>query len=280
MQRTGDGAVPLALGAFPQVDERDVRACMSQSNACAAVTAQPRCAIFSWARPTFMLAGTATSIIFGLRQLQIVHQLDIFVDGFHLQPRIAAPLLADGADRIALVVVRRIDQRVVGQFQQPVEDRIRIAARGSPFWKSVRPVPRISSVSPVNTRSGIVKRIGIVGVARRIDDVEDDALDVELVAVAHRRIETTSALVFSPITVMQWVWSRSAPSPVIWSACRCVSTALTSLQVELVDEMHIAVDLLEHGIDDQRLAAWPACEQIGIGAGRWSKSWRKIISKS
>ncbi len=30
-------------------------------------------------------------------------------------------------------------------------------ARGSPFWKSVRPVPRISSVSPVNTRSGMMK---------------------------------------------------------------------------------------------------------------------------
>jgi hypothetical protein len=30
-------------------------------------------------------------------------------------------------------------------------------ARGSPFWKSVRPVPRMSSVSPVNTRSRIKK---------------------------------------------------------------------------------------------------------------------------
>ena len=32
------------------------------------------------------------------------------------------------------------------------------------------------------------------------------------------------------ITVMQWVRSRSAPSPVTWSACRCVSSALTSLR--------------------------------------------------
>jgi len=29
--------------------------------------------------------------------------------------------------------------------------------RGSPFWKSVRPVPRIRSVSPVNARSGIAQ---------------------------------------------------------------------------------------------------------------------------
>ena len=32
------------------------------------------------------------------------------------------------------------------------------------------------------------------------------------------------------ITVMQWVRSRSAPSPVTWSACKWVSTALTSLR--------------------------------------------------
>ena len=32
------------------------------------------------------------------------------------------------------------------------------------------------------------------------------------------------------ITVMQWVLSRSAPRPVMWSACMWVSTALTSLR--------------------------------------------------
>ena len=39
--------------------------------ACAAVTAQPLRAISSWARPTRMLAGTATSIIFGLGRLSL-----------------------------------------------------------------------------------------------------------------------------------------------------------------------------------------------------------------
>ena len=47
--------------------------------------------------------------------------------------------------------------------------------------------------------------------ARRVDDIEAHALDVEPVAVASR-IETTSALVCSPITVMQRVRSRSAPA--------------------------------------------------------------------
>ena len=53
----------------------------------------------------------------------------------------------------------------------------------------------------------------------------------------------------------------------MWSACRWVSTALTSLQVELVDELDVAVDLFQHRIDDQRLAAVPAGQEVGVGAG-------------
>ena len=37
-------------------------------------------------------------------------------------------------------------------------------------------------------------------------------------------------------------------------------------QVELAQELDVAVDALEHRIDDQRLAAVPACQQIGVGA--------------
>ena len=66
---------------------------------------------------------------------------------------------------------------------------------------------------------------------------------------------------------MQWVRSRSAPRPVMWSACRWVSTALTSLRSSSRDQLQIAVDLLQHRIDDQRLAAGAAGQQIGVGAG-------------
>ena len=104
-----------------------------------------------------MLAGHRDVHHLRVGEFQVVHQLDIFVDRLHLQARIEGLLLADGGDRVALVVVRGIDQRRLRQLEQPVEDRLRIAARGSPFWKSVRPVPRISSVSPVNTRSGMTK---------------------------------------------------------------------------------------------------------------------------
>jgi hypothetical protein len=41
---------------------------------------------------------------------------------------------------------------------------------------------------------------------------------------------------------------------------------LDQLDVELTDELEIALHLVEHRVDDQRLAAAPAGEQIGVGA--------------
>ena len=53
----------------------------------------------------------------------------------------------------------------------------------------------------------------------------------------------------------------------MWSACMWVSTALTSCRSSSLHQRQIAVDLLQHRIDDQRLAAAAAGEQIGVGAG-------------
>ena len=36
-------------------------------------------------------------------------------------------------------------------------------------------------------------------------------------------------------------------------------------EVELVHELEVTVDLLQHGIDDQRLASAPAGQKIGVG---------------
>ncbi len=42
---------------------------------------------------------------------------------------------------------------------------------------------------------------------------------------------------------------------------------LDQFEVELFEQLKIAIDLLQHGIDDQRLAAFTAGEQIGVSAG-------------
>ena len=140
----------------------------------------------------------------------------------------------------------------------------------------MRPVPRISSVSPVNTRSGIDEAVGIVGVAGRVEHVERDALDRELVAVGEpHRHHVGLGLLAHHGDAVGAVAQRAEAGDVVGVQMRV--DRLDQLEVELLHQLEIAVDLLQHRIDDQRLAAAPAGEQIGIGAGRWSNSWRKII---
>jgi hypothetical protein len=52
------------------------------------------------------------------------------------------------------------------------------------------------------------------------------------------------------------------------------------LEIEFVNEMQIPVDLLQDRIDDQRLSARTAREQIGIGAGRLIEKLTENHSKS
>ena len=66
---------------------------------------------------------------FGIGQIEVVHQVDIVVDRLHLEPRIEGLLLADGRDRVALIVVRRIDQRLLGQLEQAPEQRLVLRPR-------------------------------------------------------------------------------------------------------------------------------------------------------
>src|SRR5262249_59496084 len=42
---------------------------------------------------------------------------------------------------------------------------------------------------------------------------------------------------------------------------------LDQLEVELADELDVTVDLLQHWIDDQRLAPAPAGDEVGVSAG-------------
>ena len=63
---------------------------------------------------------------------------------------------------------------------------------------------------------------------------------------------------------MRMVTQRAEPGDVVSVQMRV--DGLYELEIEFVIEMQIAVDLLQDRIDDQRLAAAAAREQIGIGA--------------
>ena len=81
------------------------------------------------------------------------------------------------------------------------------------------------------------------------------------------RIDTTStlALLAHHGDAMRAVAQRAEPGDVVGVQVRV--DRLDQLQVELADQLQVAVDLLQHRIDDQRLAAAPAGEQIAVGAG-------------
>src|SRR5271170_2639374 len=74
------------------------------------------------------------------------------------------------------------------------------------------------------------------------------------------RIDTTSTLLCSPITVTQ----RAEAGDVV--GVQMGVDRLDQPQIELLHQLEIAVDLLEHRIDDERLAAAAAGEDVAIGA--------------
>src|SRR5579885_3462443 len=68
---------------------------------------------------------------------------------------------------------------------------------------------------------------------------------------------------------MRAIAQRAEPGYVIGMQMRV--DRLDKLQIELADELQIAIDLFQDRIDDQRLAAGAAGQQIGIGSRRGVK---------
>ena len=93
------------------------------------------------------------------RQVEAAHHLDERGAVALLQARVVGDLLADRRVAAALVVVRRIDLAARGRASAAFRTGCRTAPPGSPVGRSVRPVPPISSVSPVKTRSSATRHI-------------------------------------------------------------------------------------------------------------------------
>ena len=212
-----------------------------------------------------MLAGTTTSISLRIGQLQIAHQLDIFVDRAHLQPRIEALLLADGGDGVALVVMGRENHGLVGQLQQPVEDRIILRPRAAVLEIGAAGAADQERIAGEDAVAHQVA-VGIVGVAGRVHDVEAEALDRHPVAVAdpHRHHVGLALLAHDGDAVGAVAQLAEAGDMV---GVQMGVDRLDQPQIELAQQLAVAVDLLQHGIEDQRLAAGAAGQQIAVGAG-------------
>ncbi len=102
--------------------------------------------------------------------------------------------------------------------------------------------------------------------AGRVEHVHAQAFDGELVAFGepHRHHVGLGVLAHHG-DAMGAVAQRAQAGDVV--GVQVGIDRLDQLEVELADQLQIAVDLLQHRIDDQRLASAAAGEQIGIGAG-------------
>ena len=122
---------------------------------------------------------------------------------------------------------------------------------------------RIAGEYPV----GKQERIRIVGVARRVEHVETHAFDADVVAFGDAHGDDVGLGVLAHHgDAMGAVAQRAKPGDVIGVQMRVYG--LHQPEIELAHELQIALDALEDRIDDQRLAAAPAGEEIGVGAGR------------
>src|SRR6185437_2709726 len=257
VQRAGDAAMALAFAFLAQVDQGDV------------ASSQQRRRILRRHRPAalrHLLLMQSLAHVGGHRDIHHLrvgefeagHERLIFLRRTHLEARVVGAFLGYRADAVALVIVTREDQRFVGQLQQAVEDAfilragaavLEIGAPGAADQQGV------AGEHPI--RQG--EAIAVVGMAGRIDDVETDALDVQPLAIADpHRYDIDLAL---------FAHHGDAFGVVVQVGV----DRLDQLQIEFLDEFQVAVDAIEHGIDNQRLAAAAAGHQVGVRARRGVK---------
>ena len=231
--------------------------------ASSAEKAQPLARHLLLMQPLMDVGGNGDVHHLRIGQVEARHQRRVFVGVANLKARIEAPLLADGADGVALIVVRGKDQRLLGEPQEALQALVlgagiavlEVGAAGAADQQRVAGEHAVAEMEAV----------GIVGVAGRIEHVEAQALDAELVAVGDpHRHDVDLALLAHHGHAARAVAQRAEAGDVVGVQMRV--DRLHQPEVELLHQLEIAVDLLEHRIDDERLAAAPAGENIAIGA--------------
>ncbi|MGY3405178.1 hypothetical protein ACVWZV_001291 [Bradyrhizobium sp. GM5.1] len=99
----------------------------------------------------------------------------------------------------------------------------------------------------------------------RVHHVERQALDRHLVAVGNpHRHHVGLGLVAHHGHAMGAVAQLAEAGDVV--GVQMGVHGLDQLEIELAQELAVAVDLLQHGIEDQRLAAGAARQEIAVGA--------------
>ena len=102
--------------------------------------------------------------------------------------------------------------------------------------------------------------------AGRIDCIERKPLDCQFLTVGQTHRDDVCLGLFAHYRdAMRVITQRAQPGDMI--GMQVGVDCLHQFQVEFPDELKVAINLLQDRIDDQSLAARPAREQVGIGAG-------------
>jgi len=156
-------------------------------------------------------------------------------------------------------------KRGIRQFQQPVEDRFVLLARIAIL--EIRAACASDQQSVAGEHAiGHDKAVRVVGVSRSVDCIEREALDREFFSVGQPHRDNVCLGLFTHHRdAMRVVTQRPQSGDVV--GMEMGVDGFHKFQVELSDELKVAVDPFQHRIDDECLAARTACEQVGIGTG-------------
>jgi hypothetical protein len=104
-------------------------------------------------------------------------------------------------------------------------------------------------------------------VAGRVENVEPQAFDLDAVALGDPHGDDVGVGVLAHNgDAVGAVAERAEPGDMV--GVKISVHSLDQFEVELADQLQVAVDPLQHRIDDQRLAAVPAGDEIGVGTRR------------
>ena len=263
VHRTRDYPVAGPLRLLPEIDEDELRVA-SDTHDVARGEGAFRVRLVALAATDAQVRGDRDVHQLRIGEVEGVHDRGVLVRRRDLEPGVEAPLLADRADGVPLVVVTGIHQGLVGQGKELAEERtvlrhrvaaLEIGAAGPPDEQGV------AGEHPVVHREAV----RIAGVARGVEGAQPDPLDPDRVAVSHaHRDDVDGRLRPHHGDALRAVAKRPHAAHVVG-----VDMGIEDLgegEIELAEKGQVALDLLQHRVDDEGLAAGAPGKQVRVAA--------------
>mmetsp|Transcript_2936 Transcript_2936/g.13233 ORF Transcript_2936/g.13233 Transcript_2936/m.13233 type:complete len:424 (-) Transcript_2936:16-1287(-) len=179
------------------------------------------------------------------------------------EPRVEPLLLADGAAPVPFVVVRRVDDRVVRKGEDLGVHAVVELLRAAPL--EVRP-PASPDQNRVAGEHHVLEdvREAPVGVSRGRPHLKDQRAELDPVAVPDLDVRRRAGCRGDDGLDLGAGRLDGARAGDVIGVAVGVDGVL-ELEPELVDELEVAVDHLEHGVDEHGFAAGLVGDEVGVG---------------